>query len=62
MGNMSKNDINSEEKDRINSKEALFALQMYMNRFMWISTKEVVTGAVSCYYRDTQTNVNNEKR
>jgi len=35
-----------------NSKEALFALQMYMNRFMWISTKEIVTGIDSTYYND----------
>ncbi len=36
-----------------NQKEALFALQMYMSRFMWISTKEIVTG-ISCYYNDTK--------
>lgn len=54
MGNMSKNDINSEEKDTINSQGALFALQMYMNRFMWISTKEIITGVSSLYYTDTK--------
>jgi hypothetical protein len=37
-----------------NSKEALFALQMYMNRFMWISTKEIVTGIGSSYYNDVK--------
>lgn len=42
-----------------NKKEALFALQMYMNRFMWISTKEIVTGISSCYYKDTQISEDN---
>jgi|GEM_PF-1694121 len=37
-----------------NPKEAIFALQMYMNRFMWISTKEIVTGIGSSYYNDVK--------
>ncbi len=36
-----------------NEKEAIFALQMYMNRFMWISTKEIVAGT-PCFYSDTK--------
>ncbi|MEJ5361627.1 MAG: hypothetical protein WBK20_03115 [Spirochaetota bacterium] len=42
------NDINF-----TNEKEAIFALQMYMNRFMWISTKEIVSG-ITCFYSDTK--------
>lgn len=37
-----------------NSQEALFALQLYTSRFMWISTKEIVSGISSCYYNDTK--------
>jgi len=37
-----------------NPKEVLFALHMYMNRFMWISTKEIVTGISSSYYNDVK--------
>ncbi|MDH7553925.1 MAG: hypothetical protein QHH74_09730 [Spirochaetota bacterium] len=37
-----------------NPPKELFALQMYMNRFMWISTKEIVAGTSSWYYNDTK--------
>ena len=37
-----------------NPKEAIFALHMYMNRFMWISTKEIVTGISSSYYNNVK--------
>lgn len=51
---MNKDDITQKQNDLhfTNQKEALFALQMYMNRFMWISTKEIVTGISSVYYND----------
>ncbi|HQL44153.1 MAG: hypothetical protein KBG92_00765 [Spirochaetes bacterium] len=34
------------------TNEALYALNMYMNRFMWISTREIVSGISSWYYND----------
>ncbi|HOJ29354.1 MAG TPA: hypothetical protein PL059_09800 [Spirochaetota bacterium] len=45
---------NSEKIMKDNLSRALFALQMYMNRFMWISTKEIVAGTSSWYYNDTK--------
>lgn len=50
-------DDNKRKHDNLhfsNSQEVLFALQMYMSRFMWISTKEIVSGISSCYYNDTK--------
>ncbi len=49
-----KEPFNSEERMNDNPQKALFALQMYLNRFMWISTREIVTGISSCYYSDTK--------
>lgn len=52
-----KEDDNKQKHDNLqfsNSQEVLFALQMYMSRFMWISTKEIVSGISSCYYNDTK--------
>ncbi|MCX8122801.1 MAG: hypothetical protein N3F66_01390 [Spirochaetes bacterium] len=49
-----------EERIFKNQKEALFALQMYMNRFIWISTNEIVSGVSSCYYNDLKSDKKNQ--
>ena len=54
MSNNEKEKPNNNEFHFTNINNASFALQMYMNRFMWISTREIVTGISSMYYNDTK--------